>query len=154
MNFEILLSLIGGLASLILGVGANFSFDILKKYLGKSTDGKGKETYSEKISKLTDNLTKASLEMDQVLKEIETVSIEHTKSVENLQIQLTELEQREKQTKQRIEILEKVPIEVVQQFEAIIHKGEKRSAWRDYVLFGLGVVVSTIIAIILNLIGK
>jgi hypothetical protein len=153
MNLELISLVISGLASLILGVGTNFSVDILKKFFNKSQAKKETESYSEKISKLTNSLKKASLEMDQVLKEIEIVAIDHTKSVEALEMQLTELGQREQQAKQRIEILEKVPIEVVQQFESIIQKGEKRSAWRDYLLFGLGVVVSTAIAIILNLIG-
>ncbi|HCE56998.1 MAG TPA: hypothetical protein DER09_04145 [Prolixibacteraceae bacterium] len=153
MNVELISLIVSGLASLVLGVGTNFSFDLVKKFLNKSQSKKETESYSEKISKLTNSLKKASLEMDQVLKEIELVAIDHTKSVEALELQLTELGQREQQAKQRIEILEKVPIEVVQQFESIIQKGEKRSAWRDYFLFGLGVVVSTVIAIILNLLG-
>jgi hypothetical protein len=55
--------------------------------------------------------------------------------------------------KQKIATLEKVPIEVMKHFEEALKKGDKRSAYRDYILFGAGVIVSTVISTILKLIG-
>ena len=158
MNLEILFSLLGAATSLAIGGGASVFIDLFKKLILKDNSknfvNKKIVTYSDKITKLTENLNKSSREIDKVLKEIEIVALDHSKSVESLERQLSDLSQREKQVKDRIELLEKVPIEVVQQFESILQKGEKRSAWRDYVLFGLGVLVSTGIAIVLNIFNK
>jgi hypothetical protein len=55
--------------------------------------------------------------------------------------------------KQKIATLEKVPIEAMKHFEEALNKGDKRSAYRDYILFGEGVIVSTVISTILKLIG-
>jgi hypothetical protein len=46
--------------------------------------------------------------------------------------------------------LEKTPLAVAEHFAKLVAPGEKRSAMRDYLLFGAGVVVSTAIGIVIQ----
>ncbi len=153
---EIGIPVVVAVLSLLVGVIQNLfadnAQDFIRRLLGKPQKQRA-ETYSDKVSRLTDSLSKATAEVDEVLKEIAIVSRERTKTVAELEKQLEELAAREKQVKERIEVLEKVPLEAVQHFERMLDKGDKRSAWRDYMLFGLGVIVSTVIAIALKLVG-
>jgi hypothetical protein len=58
------------------------------------------------------------------------------------------LESREREMKERIETLQKTPIAVAEHFAKLLEPAERRSARRDFILFGAGVVVSTVIALI------
>ncbi|HOD05052.1 MAG TPA: hypothetical protein PKH92_08415 [Anaerolineaceae bacterium] len=153
---EITLSVVVGILSLLLGVMQNLLTENVRDYARRLLGLPQKqhvETYGEKVSRLTESLSRSSAEVDQVLREIAVVSQERAQHVTSLEKQLEELATREKQVRERIEVLEKVPLEAVQYFEGMLDKGDKRSAWRDYMLFGLGVVVSTAISIILKLVG-
>jgi septal ring factor EnvC (AmiA/AmiB activator) len=111
------------------------------------------ESYSEKLASLMKSLTKASAEVDKILAELAQVAGDRHNTVLELEAQLTELEEHERQLQQRIQDLEKVPIPVAEHFAKMIAPGERRSAWRDYTLFAAGVIVSTVIAILLRLAG-
>ena len=62
------------------------------------------------------------------------------------------LEERDLQD--RINKLKGVRLEAAEMFAREVSKltaaGERRSAWRDYILFGLGAVVSTAISVVLD----
>ena len=66
---------------------------------------------------------------------------------------LRQMQDREKELEERIQHLQNVPLPVAEHFAKLTTQGETRSAKRDYMLFGAGVIVSTVIAIILKLIG-
>ena len=142
-------------SALSLIAGGLASTELVRKfvlrYILKKKDEE--ETHSQKLSRLRASLTEASKEVDNVLGELAQVTRDREKAVQQLETELTNLESREKQLKQTIQDLEKVPIPVAEHFAKLIGKGERRSAWRDYILFGAGVIVSTIIAIILKLAG-
>ena len=150
MNPEFLLALISGLLSAIAGGMASTElvrkliYRLLKKELPK-------KTYSERLSELTSSLTKASSEVDGVLREMAQVAEEREASVKNLEEGLTDLEKREKELKEKITLLQSVPIPVAEYFARLVEPGEKRSARRDYILFMAGVIVTTIIAIVLQI---
>jgi hypothetical protein len=110
-----------------------------------------KKTYSERLSDLTSSLTKASAEVDSVLREMAQVAKEREASVKELDAGLSDLEKREKELKDKIALLQSVPIPVAEHFAKLVEPGERRSARRDYMLFFSGVVVTTIIAVILQL---
>lgn len=152
MSIEILVQIVSGLLSLgsaaLLG---EFFPRLLRRILKKEETPQ--ESYSERLARLTESLTKASTEVDGVLKELAQIARDREQAVQKLEGELGELESKEKQLQQRIQELEKVPLPVAEHFAKLIAAGEKRSAWRDYFLFGAGVVVSTIIAIILKLLG-
>ena len=81
------------------------------------------------------------------------IATERENAVYKLGTELEALEDKEKQLQERVRILESVPIPVAEQFAKLTAAGERRSALRDYILFGAGVVVSTVIAIILKIVG-
>ena len=136
-----ILGLLGGLIPVVEGV--------LRKRLGREKE----EGYAEKIARLTTNLQKASEDVDGVLRELASVAATRASAVSDLESQLQQMTAREQELKKRVEDLQATPIPVAEHFAALIAKGERRSAFRDYALFGLGVVVSTVIAIILRLAG-
>lgn len=143
--FEFLVSMV--FVSFLIGISS-----IFRRFFKKRIDTK-QETYSDKILKLTETLTKSSEEVDNIVRELTLIGQERSTSVAKLEQQLEELSTREQQAKDRIQTLEKVPVEAVKYFEQILAKEDKRSAWRDYTLFGLGVLVSTVITILLQYFG-
>jgi septal ring factor EnvC (AmiA/AmiB activator) len=143
-------SVVAGLISLLAGSVA--TSEVFKKLIMKLLGRKAPlKTYTERLSELTTNLTKASSEVDQVLAELAKVSMDREKAVKDLETGLGQLEKREKELKERIEVLQNVPLPVAEHFAMLVEPSEKRSARRDYVLFGAGVVVTTIIAVIIQL---
>jgi predicted negative regulator of RcsB-dependent stress response len=141
---EMLATILGGL----LALGSGFFFRALERKEPPEV-----ESYSERLANLMKSLTKASSEVDNILAELAQVAGDRHNTVLELEAQLTELEEHERQLQQRIQDLEKVPIPVAEHFAKMIAPGERRSAWRDYGLFAAGVVVSTVIAILLRLAG-
>ena len=71
--------------------------------------------------------------------------------MQKLESELATMEGREKELKERIDALEKTPLPVAEHFAKLIESGEKRSARRDYALFGAGVLVTTVVAILIQL---
>jgi len=105
------------------------------------------------MANLTRSLVKASADVDRILQEMTEVTQQREGAIVRLEQQLDTLSDRERQLQQEIETLEKIPLPAAKYFASIVERTEKRSAWRDYALFGLGVVVSTVIAIVLRLFG-
>jgi peptidoglycan hydrolase CwlO-like protein len=153
MDAEILLAILGALTSLLAGGVA--STEIIQK-LARSLFGHSapQKTYSERLTELTESLTKASREVDTVLLEVAQVSKDRAEAVRQLEADLATMEGREKELKERIKALEQVPLAVADHFAKLVAPGEKQSAKRDYLLFGAGVVVSTVIGIIIQLFVK
>ena len=133
--------LAGGLAS------SELIHKLIRYILGKETPPK---TYSERLSKLTSSLTTASSQVDSVLHELSLVAREKGDTVKKLEAGLGELEKREKELKQKIEALQNVPLPVAEHFAKLVEPSERRSARRDYILFGAGVMVTTIITLLLQ----
>ena len=150
MGIEIVSTILGALASLLAGGIA--STEVFQKLIHYAL-GKPKEPskpYSERLAQLTANLTKASREVDNVLAELAQVAGSREAAVQKLEGDLASLESREKELKERINTLEKTPLPVAEHFASLIEAGEKQSAKRDYALFGAGVVVTTVIAVIIQ----
>jgi chromosome segregation ATPase len=152
MGIEILVPLLGAMLSMV--AGGIVSSEVIQKLLRRVLKLPVPEkSYGERLSELTGNLTEASRQVDQVLLELATVAKEREKTVRELEANMQLLEKRENDMKARIEHLEKVPLPAIEHFAEIMNRGEKRSATRDYMLFGAGVVVSTVIAIGLKALG-
>lgn len=149
---EILGTVIAALASLL---GAGFASTelvrkILYRFLGKPEP---KKAYGERLAELTRSLTNASAEVDSILSELSRIAKEKQSSVKQLEQGLSDLGKREKELKDRIAALENVPIPVAEHFANLMASGQRRSAKRDYVLFGAGVLVTTLITIIIQLVS-
>lgn len=149
MTLEVLTAVIGALASLIAGGVA--SSEVIRKLvsilLGKSPAPK---TYSQRLSELMSSLTSASLQVDSVLRELFAVAQEKEQAVRKLEVGMQEMAIREQELKKKIEALQNVLLPVAEHFAKLVEPGERRSAKRDYLLFGAGVLVTTIITIVLQ----
>jgi hypothetical protein len=121
---------------------------LFRRLLG--TGDQPQQSYSERLSGLTASLKKASLEVDSVISEMALVARHRETAVRKLETDVEGLESREKEMKGRIEALEKTPLPVAQHFAKLLESREKRNARRDYVLFGAGVVSTTVITIIIQ----
>ncbi|KXK12088.1 MAG: hypothetical protein UZ14_CFX002002442 [Chloroflexi bacterium OLB14] len=112
---------------------------------------------SNRIQALIENLSKSSTEAETLLQEIITDIKTREKALNELQSKNAELATQETELKKRIEKLKDVPIEVAEYFQKInaqnLENIDKRSGQRDFQFFILGIVVSTVIAIILKALG-
>jgi hypothetical protein len=145
---EVLVSVLAGALSLLAGTGLDEVQRLLRRLRHEPTPPK---TYKERLSQLTGDLTKASAELDGVLSELAAVATEREDTVRALEAQLTSLEARELELKRQIELLEQTPMPVAEHFARLLDTRDRRSARRDYVLFGAGVLVTTIVGIAVQL---
>ena len=154
MNIEIISTILGALASLLAGGLASTELfqKLTRQALGKPKDST--KRYSERLAELTASLTKASRELDAVLMDLAQVAHGREAAVQKLEAELASLESREQDLKQRIEAFEKTPLPVAEHFARLIEVGEKRSRKRDYTLFGVGVMVTTAIAILIQVFAR
>lgn len=139
--------MVSAIISILTGVLGNALFRGVRKH--KKTE----KPYGERLAELMSGLTKASSEVDSVLAELAETAQSREKAVRNLEADLAALESRENDAKQRIEALEKTPLPVAEHFARLLRDGEKKSARRDYLLFGAGVLVTTLITIVIQFIS-
>jgi hypothetical protein len=64
---------------------------------------------------------------------------------------LDELSKYEKELQKRAETLKKVPLPAVEYSLEMAGKGERRSAARDYILLGAGVIVGMVVTVVFSL---
>lgn len=172
MGFEIFTNVFAGIISLFAGAALPLIKKILIPYLegeyAKNPTSKFNvfmagafsikpiepiPTYRERISITLDALKKASDEMETATLEFNSIMKEKQSTIDELEAKLTDLSDKETELTSKIETLKKVPIEALAHFESILSKGDKRSAYRDYILFGTGVLVSIIVTILLKRFG-
>ena len=151
MEIQVLAAVLGAVASLLAGGLASTELirKLLRRALGQPEPTK---THSERLSKLTASLTSASAEVDSILHELSTVAKEKEASVAQLEAGLSALQDKEQELKDKISALEKTPLPVAEYFATLVESGEKRSAARGYFLFGAGVVVTTVVTIIIQVV--
>jgi len=150
MGLEIGASILGLILSLLgAGLASTKMFQGLIRVPLKQK--KPTKSYSERLTELIENLSKASREVDAVLTELARVAKERANAVQQLENDLVTMEGREKELKERIDALEKTPLVIAEHFAKLVAPSEKRSAMRDYLLFGSGVVVSTAISIVIQI---
>jgi hypothetical protein len=145
--------LVAGLALGLGRVAQNTAFQFYARRLLRREGPPRTESYSERLTALMRSLTAASSEVDSILTELAQMARGREDTIQELEATLSELEERKLQLQARIQDLQEVPLPVAEHFAAMVAREEKRSAMRDYMLFGLGVVVSTVIAILLRLLG-
>ncbi len=112
--------------------------------LGRSVDG------PEALFK---ELSAASDKMDAIVSRIQDYTKGREQAVSRLESQLGLLSQQEEELRERIEGLRNVPLPAAEYFVRLVTKGERRSAARDYVLFLLGVLVTTGVGILIRKLG-
>lgn len=111
------------------------------------------ETYSERLEDVTRRLMKSSSEVDTLLGEMARITKAREQELHRMECQLSQSQEEERSLEERIDALRDTPLPVAEHFARMIERGEKRTAGRDYILFGAGVLVSTVVAIALRLAG-
>jgi septal ring factor EnvC (AmiA/AmiB activator) len=143
---DILTSLFGVFASMISYIIVDYGF---KFFFKKRTSLK--ESYNLKLKQLTSNLETASKEVDKIIIELTNHIESKEKHLNTLENELNKMSSKEIELKQKIEALQKTPIIVADHFAKLVEQGENRSKRRDYLLFGAGVLVTTIISLLLKI---
>ena len=143
-----LLSMLAGLLSMLVGriirhevIGVG---EILRRLLKRESPA---ATYSERLARLMESLRESSSEVDAVLAELTQVAGDRERAAAKLDQQLKHLEDEEQTLQKRIEQLQALPIPVAEYLVELTKAGERSSAKRDYLLFGAGVVVTTLLSI-------
>ncbi|MCK4607110.1 MAG: hypothetical protein KAU35_07435 [candidate division Zixibacteria bacterium] len=136
------------LGALIAVVGSTVPFLLRLRVIRR--EGKTEKTYGERLAELTADLNRASSDVDSVLEELAQVARARESSVKRLESELQNLEERESQLKEKVDLLENVPLPVAEHFARLLKSGDKRSARRDYALFVAGVLVTTVLAIVIR----
>lgn len=123
----------------------------LNKFLSKFFEVDiNEKSYKQRFSKTILTLDKVFLEVEKATNEFNQLMKEKKRGVDFLEKRLEILSGEEQQLKEKVETLQRVPIEAIPYFEEMMSKGEKRSAYRDYILFISGIAVSIIITLILK----
>lgn len=165
MGIELLASLIAASLGAIFPLTKN----IIKSYLEISIKEGRKTKFNDYVAKLFDIeveehktykvrleetltvLKSAFAEVDKATIEFTELMKEKEKSIDILEKRLSDLSNEEITLKSKVETLQKVPIEALTHFEEILSKGDKRSAFRDYLLFFSGIIASVIVTLVLKL---
>jgi hypothetical protein len=113
----------------------------------------GLERYTQGPESLFRELSAASEQMDVIVRQIQEYTKGREQAVAELESQLGLLSEQEQELKQRIQGLQSVPLPAAEYFAQLVHKGEKRNALRDYILFLLGVLVSTGVTVLIRKLG-
>ena len=150
MNVDLLSTIFSGIVSLVAGVASGYAVQqLIRRKSG--IRGEKQKPYSERLAELTTSLNKASREVDSVLAELAQVISSRESSVQKIEADLSSLERKEKETKERITALEQTPLPAADHFAKLLEVREKRNAKRDYLLFGAGVIVTTIVALVIQI---
>jgi hypothetical protein len=108
-------------------------------------------SYSDRIRRLLNSLSRTSMDIDATLVEIAEVMREREAAVHKLDAEIKRLEVSQKDYESRIAALKDIPLPAVDHLLKQLEPGERRSARRDYALFFAGVIVSAAVSLILAL---
>lgn len=152
---EIVFALVTASVSLLAGAGTRELLNrIAPRVFRRLISSSDKEqSYSARLQSLSATLTKSSREVDSVIQDLQEVAADRASAVKKLEEDLQALSDRESKLRTKIEHLEKVPLPVAEYFAELSSPGERKSARRDYILFGAGIVFSVVTAIVLKQLG-
>ncbi|PYU76009.1 MAG: hypothetical protein DMG49_02005 [Acidobacteria bacterium] len=92
-------------------------------------------------------------DVDHLMLEIASLVRQRESNVAGYESKLADLGRRENEQKEKIVTLERVPFKAIRHFAEALMREDRRSAIRDYILFGLGVIVITVVALGLKWLG-
>jgi myosin heavy subunit len=110
------------------------------------------ERFQESISKLSS----VSQEINMIIQDIVRDINKRQSALEQLKQRHQTLSQEEQELSKKVKMLKDVPIEVANYFQQIsqetLQQVEKKRARRDVVMFVLGILVTTVVAILLKVV--
>ena len=111
----------------------------------------------ERLQQSISKLSTASQEIDTIIQDIVQDINRRQSALEELKARHQLLSQEEAELSKRVEMLKGLPLEVAKYFQQIneqsLQQMEKKRARRDILMFLLGIIVTTIIAILLKVFG-
>jgi len=163
MNYEVLAAIAAGLIGAILPAGREIIQVLIKQGYwagffrenpsGQRIAGAFGVGYTKGSADLFKELSSASEKMDSIVRQVQEYTKGREQAVSKLESELGLLSQQEEELKQRIEGLRNVPLPAAEYFAQLVRKGERRSAFRDYILFLLGVIVTAGVGVLLRKLG-
>jgi archaellum component FlaC len=114
-------------------------------------------TPGERIQQSISKLNSVTQEIDAIIQDIVRDIKSRQTVLEDLKTRHQTLSQEEAELSKRVKILKDLPLEVAKYFQQIseqtLQQMEKKRARRDILMFVLGIVVTTVIAILLRFFG-
>lgn len=108
----------------------------------------------ERIQQSISKLSSASQEIDAIIQDIVQDVKRRQTVLGELKVEHQTLSQEEAELSKRVEMLKDLPLEVAKYFQQIseqtLQQVEKKRARRDILMFILGIIVTTVIAILLR----
>lgn len=150
-SFEILIALTSAIIGFV-GLSINVYIAIHRKFSYSTFKNSDNLSYTERLRQLVNKIESTSSGMDELFAEASSVAKERERAIQGLEAKLADLETQERETRQRMQALEKTPPEAAEIFAQMLAPQSKRSARRDYLLFFIGVVVTTLIGIVVQII--
>lgn len=145
MNIDVLLATLSGLVSMAFGT---LIFASLRRRPYNVRTRTPAQTYTQRLARLTDSLRRSSADVDALIEELSSAAQQREAAALKLEADLATLSAREQDLKKRVSHLQDLPLQVAEHFAALTKASERKNARRDYMLFGLGVLVSTLLSII------
>lgn len=153
MDIELLAVGLSTVASLLGALTAYLANVLTEKAVARrAAEAGATESFQDRMSKLGEELKRASAQIDATLLEMRSITEAREQSIATLESRLQELASHEETLKKKVETLKQVPLHAVDYFLQATEKSEKRSVRRDYLLFVSGVLVSTAITVLLKLV--
>ena len=147
---DIAIGIIGGFLAASVGMLATVIVTQVSIHALLKDQANSQKSYKQRVGRLSKSLVQASAEADSLIKEMQSLSQARENALQQAEAKLAELEFRREKIQAQIKSLKGVSLPAIEYFLRVTERGEKRSAYRDYGLFALGVVVSTVITIILK----
>ena len=141
-------------AGIISAVAALIAQLIYYYSLRKKRAARREVSSGERIQQSISKLSGASQEIDAIIQDIVEDIRRRQTMMEELKARHQTLSQEESELSKRVEMLKDLPLEVAKYFQQIseqtLQKAEKKRARRDSLMFVLGILVTTVIAILLR----
>ncbi|MCI2424746.1 hypothetical protein LM599_01775 [Candidatus Acetothermia bacterium] len=149
------------IASIVAGIislGAALITQLIYDYsLRKKRAARREVPPGERIQQSISKLGSASQEIDAIIRDIVQDIKSRQTILEELKVRHQTLSQEEAELSKRVEMLKELPLEVAKYFQQIseqaLQQVEKKKARRDILMFILGILVTTVIAILLSVFG-
>jgi hypothetical protein len=119
----------------------------------RNLQGRNSLSYSDKLQLLLQRLKNTSDDVDEIIAEYAQICHAQVLTVERLNENIEKLKITEKEYTEKIEDLKNLPLPVIDHLLKQLEPSERRSMWRDIMLFILGLIISPIIAYVLKSLG-
>jgi len=128
-----------------LAVAMLIAWLVAKVFVGSVWRKPRPKAFAARANDIARNLVQISAEADALLEEMGSVINTSDAAVKQYERQLAELAAREEEISSRIDALNRVSIPAAQHFAHLYEKAERRSAWRDYALNGLQILLALVL---------